>query len=199
MTRFAVVPGDVTLIGSDLLVLRYAQAFYGADMAVVWLLAKQGRCQLIEVHPRTNQFVLVDTRGAIAPRPWRRSGRSRTSSSPCPTTTRGWTSARSTLGVVRDCGYIREMTGQTSFAGEIMERVRRQIESARPVIAHLNEGREAGATLQEAVERDLGELASAAPRLEEAERIEDLTSAFASTMESTRGGPQSREEDQWRC
>jgi len=68
MTEFAVKEGDVTEVPSDLLLLKYAQNFYGADAAVASRLVAARVCADAEIRPAPGDFVVIDTQGALAPR-----------------------------------------------------------------------------------------------------------------------------------
>lgn len=68
MTEFIVQQGDVLEVPSDLLLLKHAQSFYGADLAVADRLLSQGLCTEKGIRPKPGKFVVVDTKGSIAPR-----------------------------------------------------------------------------------------------------------------------------------
>src|SRR4051794_16216620 len=63
---YCVEHGDVTAIRSDLLILKYAQNFYGADGTVAEILEQRGICSLLELQPAPGQVVTVPTHGVIA-------------------------------------------------------------------------------------------------------------------------------------
>ncbi len=63
---FTVETADITQIPSDLLVLKYAQNFYGADDEVATLLSDHGVCSKNDLRPRPGDIKLVETRGVIA-------------------------------------------------------------------------------------------------------------------------------------
>jgi hypothetical protein len=65
--EFTVQQGNVTRVPSDLLLLKYAQAFYGADEYVAEVLVSAGACSPDELRPRPDDFVIVDTKGVISP------------------------------------------------------------------------------------------------------------------------------------
>lgn len=65
--EFVVQQGDVTSVASDLLVLKHAQGFYGADKAVAQLLMDAGRCTEKQVSPRPGEVVVVESQGAVRP------------------------------------------------------------------------------------------------------------------------------------
>lgn len=64
--EIAVQCADVTDVPSDLLLLKHAQRFYGADLAVASRLAERGICRESEISPATGEHVLLDTGAAIA-------------------------------------------------------------------------------------------------------------------------------------
>lgn len=66
MTEFAVKEGDVVEVPSDLLLLKYAQAFYGADAAVASRLMSAHLCSDAEIRPTPGDFVVIETQGTIA-------------------------------------------------------------------------------------------------------------------------------------
>lgn len=57
---------DIANVRADLLLLKYAQNFYGADQAVAARLAQRGICKESDIAPADGDHVLVDTGGAIA-------------------------------------------------------------------------------------------------------------------------------------
>jgi len=59
--------GDVTQVPSDVLLLKYAQGFYGADAQVASALTDRGICGESRIQPEPWQAKIVDTRGVIAP------------------------------------------------------------------------------------------------------------------------------------
>jgi len=59
--------GDVTEVASDLLLLKHAESFYGADEAVAVRLVQRGICQEADISPKEGEAALVETHGAIAP------------------------------------------------------------------------------------------------------------------------------------
>jgi hypothetical protein len=65
--EYSIQVGDVTKVASDLLILKYAQNFYGADGAVAEILAQRGICSISDLQPEPGKIVTVPTRGAIAP------------------------------------------------------------------------------------------------------------------------------------
>jgi hypothetical protein len=60
--------GDVASVPSDLLLLKYAQCFYGADEAIAVRLTQARACVESELTPAINEFRQVATEGIIAPR-----------------------------------------------------------------------------------------------------------------------------------
>lgn len=64
---FEVQVGDVTQVASDLVVLKYAQTFYGPDGAIAHALANRGICALTELQPHPGAVCMVETRGVVAP------------------------------------------------------------------------------------------------------------------------------------
>lgn len=66
MTEFAVKAGDVAEVPSDLLLLKYAQASYGADAAVASRLISAHLCSADEIKPTPGDFVVIETQGTIA-------------------------------------------------------------------------------------------------------------------------------------
>jgi hypothetical protein len=68
MTEFAVKEGDVVEVPSDLLLLKYAQAFHGADAAVASRLISAQLCTDAELRPPPGDFVVIETQGTIAPK-----------------------------------------------------------------------------------------------------------------------------------
>jgi hypothetical protein len=59
--------GDVVKVPSDLLLLKFAQEFYGADEVVASRLVGGGVCRQDELRPAPGDFVAVETKGIIAP------------------------------------------------------------------------------------------------------------------------------------
>jgi hypothetical protein len=66
--EFRIEQGDVRSYAADVLVLKYAQKFYGADEAVVSALALAGVARPDELTPAPGETRLIDTRGAIGSR-----------------------------------------------------------------------------------------------------------------------------------
>src|SRR5262249_20245238 len=61
---YSVETGDVRKVASDLLVLKYAQAFYGADEVVSSVLHARGISSLEGMQPEPGRSVIIDTQGA---------------------------------------------------------------------------------------------------------------------------------------
>jgi hypothetical protein len=61
----SVVKDDVTSVAADVLLLKYAQRFYGADEAVAVRLLQQGVCKEADIAPPEGDFRLVETKGTI--------------------------------------------------------------------------------------------------------------------------------------
>src|SRR5262245_56309107 len=59
--------GDVNEIPSDLLLLKHAGSFYGADESVAVRLMQRKVCREEEISPADGAIALVETRGAVAP------------------------------------------------------------------------------------------------------------------------------------
>lgn len=68
MTKFAVEEGDVVEVPSDLLVLKYAQNFYGADAAVASRLISAHLCTDADLRRTPGDFVVIESQGIIAPK-----------------------------------------------------------------------------------------------------------------------------------
>jgi hypothetical protein len=66
-SEFSVKQDDITKVGSDLLLLKYAKSFHGADLAVANLLFSAGICAERDIRPRPDEFVIVETKKVIAP------------------------------------------------------------------------------------------------------------------------------------
>ena len=67
MTEFIVQAGDVVDVQSDLLLLKHAQNFYGADEAVATRLVSAGLCKEADLRVSPGGFVVVETKGSLAP------------------------------------------------------------------------------------------------------------------------------------
>ena len=57
---------DVANVPADLLLLKYAQSFYGADQAVAARLTERGVCREADIAPAKGAYALVDSTAAIA-------------------------------------------------------------------------------------------------------------------------------------
>jgi hypothetical protein len=66
-SEFSVKQDDITKVGADLLLLKHAKAFHGADMAIANLLCSAGVCAEKDIRPRPDDFVIVETKKVIAP------------------------------------------------------------------------------------------------------------------------------------
>ena len=64
--EFAAEIGEVTQVVSDLLILKYAQAFHGADEDVARILSDRGVAKLDDMRPDPGDTKLLETRGIIA-------------------------------------------------------------------------------------------------------------------------------------
>lgn len=65
MLEIAIQTADVCEVQCDVLILKYAQAYYGADGVVATALIK-GRRKEIRIEPEPDEHVRIATRGAIA-------------------------------------------------------------------------------------------------------------------------------------
>jgi hypothetical protein len=65
--EFTIETGDVRTFPADVLALKYAQGFHGADRAVAAEL-ERGGIQLDDLRPSVGSHRFVDTRGSVAPR-----------------------------------------------------------------------------------------------------------------------------------
>lgn len=68
MIEFLIQLGNVLEVESDLLLLKYAQEFYGADKAVVFKLVSAGLCNRNQLEPLSGEYVTLETMGIIAPK-----------------------------------------------------------------------------------------------------------------------------------
>ncbi|MEE4603086.1 MAG: hypothetical protein V2J65_17515 [Desulfobacteraceae bacterium] len=68
MVKFSIQKSNVMDVPSDLLLLKYAQGFYGADKAVKDLLVSAKVCLTAELQPARGDYSLVATKGIIAPK-----------------------------------------------------------------------------------------------------------------------------------
>jgi hypothetical protein len=64
--QVSVVRDDVTTAAADVLLLKFAQRFYGADEAVALRLVRAGVCREEDLMPGDGNFCLVETHGAIS-------------------------------------------------------------------------------------------------------------------------------------
>lgn len=67
MTRFDVRQEDVALVAADILLLKHAQAFFGADRAVAERLVAAERCTIASLAPKPGEHVIVETGGTLSP------------------------------------------------------------------------------------------------------------------------------------
>jgi len=65
--KFEVLTGDITEIRADVLILKFAQAFYGADRHVANLLLQAGE-DPTALQPKEGGFRILDGRGVVAAR-----------------------------------------------------------------------------------------------------------------------------------
>src|SRR5262245_16842356 len=68
MVEFNIKVADVMEEPSDLLLLKYAQNAYGADLAVASRLISAGLSDEASLRPSPGDFVVIETEGAIAPK-----------------------------------------------------------------------------------------------------------------------------------
>jgi hypothetical protein len=64
--QVAVEVADVTEVEADVLILKYARGFHGADQEVALALHAKGKVELTSVDPAAGETTLVPTRGSIA-------------------------------------------------------------------------------------------------------------------------------------
>ena len=64
--RITVEQGDVTKVPSDLLLMKHAESFYGADEVVALRLVQRGICKEADISPADEDCVLVDSNQAVA-------------------------------------------------------------------------------------------------------------------------------------
>ncbi len=62
--EFTIQPGDVTLADADVVALKYAQDFYGADMIVASNLSKVG-IPIDNIRPQIDDYSYIDTKNGI--------------------------------------------------------------------------------------------------------------------------------------
>ena len=112
--RYSVELGDVTKVRSDLLILKYAQNFYGADGTVAEILDERGICSAKKIHPQPGWNV----RSPISPIPSSESGRYEirpSEAGKCRGRRHGLDSARAGLaGVRRDPGQAADAVPESS-------------------------------------------------------------------------------------
>jgi hypothetical protein len=68
MAEITVKEADVIEEPSDLLLLKYAQNFYGADKAVASRLISAGLCTADDLCPHPGESVVIEAKGSIAPK-----------------------------------------------------------------------------------------------------------------------------------
>lgn len=66
-TTFTVQQDDITRVPADLLLLKHAKGFHGADLIVANELTAAGVCAEHEISPHPDGFAIVDAKKAIAP------------------------------------------------------------------------------------------------------------------------------------
>src|SRR5215831_11666506 len=66
-TTFTVQQDDVTRVPSDLLLLKHARGFHGADLIVANELTAAGVCTGQEISPHPDGFAIIDPKKVIAP------------------------------------------------------------------------------------------------------------------------------------
>src|SRR5437588_846185 len=64
LLEFAVEEGDIKTSDADVIALKYAQGFHGADMAVALALVEAG-VRMSKLQPDEDDYVYVATKGAI--------------------------------------------------------------------------------------------------------------------------------------
>lgn len=64
--QISVVNDDVAAVAADVLMLKYARSFYGADEAVALRLTNHGICQESALTPDEGKVVLFESNGAVA-------------------------------------------------------------------------------------------------------------------------------------
>jgi hypothetical protein len=64
--EISVACADILNFAADLLLLKHAEKFYGADEAVAARLTQRGVCQEADISPGIGEHVVLETRGAIA-------------------------------------------------------------------------------------------------------------------------------------
>ncbi len=66
-SEYCIKLGDATKVLSDLLLLKHAQDFYGADATVSSLHTKSNLCQESDLQLSPDDFSVIDTQGTMAP------------------------------------------------------------------------------------------------------------------------------------
>jgi hypothetical protein len=66
--EIAIERGDVTDVASDLLLLKYARSFHGADEKVALRLIQRSVCSEGDISPAPGECALVETHGVVAPK-----------------------------------------------------------------------------------------------------------------------------------
>ena len=64
--KLSVTQSDVTEVDADVLLLKYARAFHGADEKVAYRLMRRGVCVEDEITPESGETRLIETNGTIA-------------------------------------------------------------------------------------------------------------------------------------
>src|SRR2546423_13629433 len=64
---FEVVTDDIAAVPSDILLLKHADGFYGADAKIAEILVKAKRCRENELALKPEQWAIIETHGTIAP------------------------------------------------------------------------------------------------------------------------------------
>src|SRR4051812_80425 len=64
--EFRLQQGDALRVPSDVLLLKYARSFYGADGAVANVLVDRGICEQSHLRPAEWKGALVESRGVVA-------------------------------------------------------------------------------------------------------------------------------------
>jgi hypothetical protein len=65
--EFTVEVGDVTQVASDLLILKYAQGFHGADEDAARILSDRGVVKLDDLRSEPGDVKIIETHGVLAP------------------------------------------------------------------------------------------------------------------------------------
>jgi hypothetical protein len=64
--QVSIVRDDITLVPADVVLLKHARGFHGADEAVALRLTEQDVCKAEDISPAEGDFRLIETAGAIA-------------------------------------------------------------------------------------------------------------------------------------